>query len=38
MERYKNRNSGIKAYQIGFDYILVKFDSFKTYKYSYNKA
>lgn len=38
MERYKNRDSGVKAYQIGTDYILVKFDSFKTYKYSYKKA
>ncbi|MGJ8665997.1 MAG: hypothetical protein ACSHW7_06515 [Patiriisocius sp.] len=38
MERYRNRDSGVKAYQIGTDYILVKFDSFKTYKYSYNKA
>jgi len=38
MERYRNRASGVKAYQIGIDYILVKFDSFKTYKYSYNKA
>ena len=38
MERYRNRDSGIKAYQIGADYILVKFDSFKTYKYSYKKT
>jgi len=38
MERYRNRDSGVKAYQIGTDYILVKFDSFKTYKYSYKSA
>jgi len=38
MERYRNWASGVKAYQIGIDYILVKFDSFKTYKYSYKKA
>ncbi len=38
MERYINRSSGIKAYKIGDEYILVKFDSFKTYKYSYRKA
>ena len=38
MERYRNRDSGVKAYQIGLDYILVKFNSFKIYKYSYVKA
>lgn len=38
MERYKNRASGVKAYQIGIDYILVKFDSYITYKYSYKRA
>lgn len=38
MERYRNRDSGVKAYKIGTDYILVKFDSFKTYKYSYKSA
>lgn len=38
MERYSNRDSGVNAYQIGLEYILVKFDSFKIYKYSYRKA
>ncbi|WP_291869557.1 hypothetical protein [Maribacter sp.] len=38
MERYRNRDSGVKAYQISTNHILVKFDSFKTYKYSYKKA
>jgi hypothetical protein len=38
MESYRNRASGVKAYQIGIDYILVKFNSFKVYKYSYAKA
>lgn len=35
MERYRNSSSGIRAYHIGSDYILVKFGSFKVYKYSY---
>jgi hypothetical protein len=41
MERYKNRggDSGISAYEIGADYIMVKFSgTFKTYTYSYSKA
>ena len=38
MEIYRNRASGIKAYQIGLDYILVRFNSFKIYKYSYVNA
>lgn len=38
MEKYRNRASGVKAYEIGVDYILVQFDSFRTYKYSYRKA
>lgn len=38
MERYRNSSSGVEAFEIGFDYILVKFDSFKTYKYSYRKT
>ena len=40
MERYTNRSggSGISAYEIGSDYIIVKFSSGTTYRYSYNKA
>jgi hypothetical protein len=38
MERYRNRDSGVKAYEISLEYILVKFDSFKIYRYSYGKA
>ena len=38
MERYRNGASGVRAYQIGLDYIIVKFNSFKTYKYSYARA
>jgi hypothetical protein len=38
MKRYSNSASGVKAYEIGLNYILVKFNSFKIYKYSYSKA
>ena len=38
MERYRNRGSGVKTYEIGLEYILVKFDSFRIYKYSYKRA
>lgn len=41
MERYRNRagDSGVSAYEIGNDYIKVKFSSsFRTYTYSYRKA
>jgi len=40
MERYKNRNgkSGVIAYEIGGDYIRVKFTSGDIYQYSYNRA
>lgn len=41
MERYRNRagDSGVSAYEIGNDYIKVKFSSsFRTYIYSYRKA
>ena len=41
MERYKNSggDSGISAYEIGSDYIIVKFSStVRTYRYSYRKA
>lgn len=40
MERYKNRSgrSGISAYEIGSDYIRVRFSSGDTYQYSYRKA
>jgi hypothetical protein len=39
MKRYGNRNSGISAYEIGDDYIKVKFsDRSETYIYSYREA
>lgn len=40
MERYANRSgqSGVSAYEIGADYIRVRFSSGDTYKYSYRKA
>jgi macrodomain Ter protein organizer (MatP/YcbG family) len=41
MERYTNSggDSGVSAYEIGSDYIIVKFsDSTRTYRYSYRKA
>ena len=41
MERYRNSSgsSGVSAYEIGSDYILVKFSgTAKTYRYSYRKA
>lgn len=41
MERYRNRagDSGVSAYEIGNDYIKVKFSSsFRIYTYSYRKA
>lgn len=40
MERYINRSgqSGVSAYEIGLDYIRVRFSSGSTYKYSYRKA
>lgn len=41
MEIYlnKNGNSGVAAFEIGSDYIKVKFNSnIKVYKYSYRKA
>ena len=40
MERYANRSgqSGIHEYEIGLDYIRVRFTSGSTYKYSYRKA
>ena len=41
MERYRNSggDSGISAYEIGVDYIRVKFSStFRVYTYSYRKA
>lgn len=41
MERYKNRggDSGVSAYEIGADYITVKFSgTFRIYTYSYRKA
>lgn len=41
MERYINRsgNSGIHSYEIGSDYIIVKFNgTSKTYTYSYKNA
>lgn len=41
MERYRNSggDSGVSAYEIGSDYILVKFSGIgRTYRYSYRKA
>lgn len=41
MERYRNLsgNSGVSVYEIGSDYILVKFSgTARTYIYSYRKA
>lgn len=41
MERYRNTggNSGVYAYEIGLDYITVKFSgTSKTYTYSYGRA
>lgn len=39
MEKYKNSggDSGISSYEIGSDYIIVKFSgTYRTYKYSYS--
>lgn len=41
MERYRNSggDSGVSSYEIGTDYITVKFSgSSQTYRYSYRKA
>lgn len=40
MEKYANRNggSGISSYEIGSDYIRVRFSSGSIYTYSHNKA
>lgn len=41
MERYRNSggDSGVSSFEIGSDYIAVKFSgSFRTYRYSYRKA
>jgi hypothetical protein len=40
MERYANRSgkSGISAFEIGSNYIKVRFSSGSTYQYSYRKA
>ncbi|MBE8712142.1 hypothetical protein C4F49_00415 [Sphingobacterium sp. KB22] len=41
MERYRNsgRDSGVSAFEIGLDYILVQFSgTARTYRYSYRKA
>jgi hypothetical protein len=41
MERYRNSggDSGVSSFEIGADYITVKFSgSFRTYRYSYKKA
>lgn len=40
MERYRNSggDSGVSAYEIGADYIVVKFSTGKAYTYSYRKA
>lgn len=41
MERYRNAggDSGVSAYEIGSDYIIVKFSgTVRTYRYSYRKA
>lgn len=40
MERYRNASggSGVSAYEIGSDYIRVRFSTGSTYRYSYRKA
>ncbi|WP_445735314.1 hypothetical protein [Mariniflexile sp.] len=41
MERYRNSggDSGVSSYEIGFDYIIVKFSgTARTYRYSHRKA
>jgi len=41
MERYRNSggDSGVSSFEIGADYIIVKFSgTFRTYRYSYRKA
>lgn len=41
MERYRNSggDSGVSSFEIGADYIIVKFSSsFRAYRYSYRKA
>lgn len=41
MEKYRNSggDSGVSAYEIGSDYIIVKFSgTARTYRYSYRKA
>ncbi len=41
MERYRNSggDSGVSSFEIGTDYIIVKFlGSVRTYRYSYRKA
>lgn len=41
MEKYRNLggNSGVSSYEIGPDYVIVKFSgTAKSYKYSYQKA
>lgn len=41
MERYRNSggDSGVSAYEIGSDYIIVKFSgTVRAYRYSYRKA
>jgi len=39
MERYRSISSGVSGYEIGDDYVLIKFKSSRrTYRYSYRKA
>lgn len=40
MERYANRSrqSGVSAYEIGLNYIRIRFTSGSIYQYSYRKA
>ncbi|MEI9912259.1 MAG: hypothetical protein WDO71_22955 [Bacteroidota bacterium] len=40
MERYRNSggDSGVSAYEIGSDYIRVRFSTGSVYQYSYRKA
>lgn len=40
MEKYKNvqGNSAVRAYQIGADFISVRFDDLKVYTYTYRSA
>jgi len=38
MQKYKNGNSGLIAFQIGVDFIKVKFKDCNVYKYTFSSA